>query len=162
MYKNDVLLSSYEAEGYGILFLNLISDSNGGILAFGTIDPIWGIYGVQVNKYGVLGSVITSVKQYSKYQPSEFTLFQNYPNPFNSSTIIEYDVTKLDVPVQVKIYDILGKEIYSTTRNYSSTGRHKLAWNGKKNDGTEVSAGMYLAKVEHHGSVQILKMMFLR
>ncbi len=39
-----------------------------------------------------------------------FSLSQNYPNPFNSCTTISYSITKRGL-VQLKVYDILGREV---------------------------------------------------
>src|SRR4030095_3487864 len=55
-----------------------------------------GIIGINNNGYNVLAN---------------FILYQNYPNPFNPETMIKYDIPK-DNFVQVKIYDMLGKEIF--------------------------------------------------
>ena len=58
-----------------------------------------------VGKFGT----ITDVKD-EKGIPSEFNLSQNYPNPFNPSTTIVYSIP-IESFVQIRIYDILGREI---------------------------------------------------
>lgn len=42
--------------------------------------------------------------------PTEDELLQNYPNPFNPSTRIHYELPK-DGPVQIIVYDVLGREV---------------------------------------------------
>ncbi len=41
---------------------------------------------------------------------SEYVLMQNYPNPFNPTTTIKYGITERTF-VELKIYDILGREV---------------------------------------------------
>ena len=42
--------------------------------------------------------------------PGSFNLEQNYPNPFNPTTTIGYSIQKPSL-VNIKIYDILGREV---------------------------------------------------
>lgn len=44
--------------------------------------------------------------------PNNFELSQNYPNPFNPSTKINYDLP-VDSKISLKIFDMLGREVYS-------------------------------------------------
>lgn len=55
-----------------------------------------------------LYDVTTSIKE-SKIIPKEISLY-NFPNPFNSTTKIVYKISE-STKVQIKIYDILGREI---------------------------------------------------
>lgn len=48
--------------------------------------------------------------------PNEFSLSQNYPNPFNPATKIDYDLP-FESRVNLKIYDLLGREIHSAINN---------------------------------------------
>lgn len=48
----------------------------------------------------------------------------NYPNPFNPSTTIEYYLPENSF-VELKIYDILGRELKTLVNDYQTAGRHK-------------------------------------
>ncbi|GAF80334.1 unnamed protein product, partial [marine sediment metagenome] len=74
--------------------------------------------------------------------PGEFLLYQNYPNPFNSNTTIEYDLKK-STRVEIKIFDILGKEVITLVNNIESPGRKSIIWNGTDQNGNLVSTGVY-------------------
>lgn len=54
--------------------------------------------------------------------PKEYSLKQNYPNPFNPSTNIQYDLPE-DNFVTIKIYDILGKEVYTLVNEFNPPRR---------------------------------------
>jgi subtilisin family serine protease len=75
--------------------------------------------------------------------PENFSLYQNYPNPFNSSTTIEYDL-KQNSHVEIKIYDILGKEIITLVNNLESPGKKSITWDGTDKTGNPVSTGVYI------------------
>ena len=68
-----------------------VSDSKNGFINFWTQffpNPL-GTYTQQVNKYGELWTVLTSVdKDEIATKQMGFTLYQNYPNPFNATTTI--------------------------------------------------------------------------
>ncbi len=66
--------------------------------------------------------------------PLTYKLEQNYPNPFNPSTNIKFDipVSKSGIgqlPVQLKIYNVLGKEIASVVNESLKPGSYKADWN---------------------------------
>ncbi len=52
----------------------------------------------------------------------EFVLYQNYPNPFNPVTTIQYELP-VSTNVQLKIFDILGKEIRTIINEFQQPGK---------------------------------------
>ena len=79
----------------------------------------------------------------------EFSL-STYPNPFNPSTSFSVNLPTKAV-VSVKIYDLLGREIWSLTNKKFQPGIHKIIWNGKNLNGISVPSGLYLANIEVNG-----------
>ncbi len=69
--------------------------------------------------------------------PRRFALHPNYPNPFNSSTIISYSLPQSG-NIDLKIFDIAGREITTFYRGYQSAGNYKLNFDGKN-----LSSGNY-------------------
>jgi hypothetical protein len=94
---------------------------------------------------------INSIGSEEPYHPSLFKLYQNYPNPFNSNTIINYEL-KRKSSVDLKVYDITGKEVITIFKGINNPGKYKVLWDGLDNAGKEVSSGIYLyqLKVEKH------------
>ena len=74
--------------------------------------------------------------------PDVFELYQNYPNPFNANTTIEYDLKK-NTRVEIKIFNILGKEIITLVNNIESPGGKSITWDGTDQNGNPVSTGVY-------------------
>jgi len=78
--------------------------------------PAWG-----------LGSVPTDVRGNGDFQgalPGKFQLLQNYPNPFNSSTCIQYRINRSHF-VNLKVYDVLGKEIKTLVNEEKPGGEYQ-------------------------------------
>lgn len=69
--------------------------------------------------------------------PSNFCLLQNYPNPFNPVTNIQYSVPNLEF-IQIKIFDILGKEIITLINEEKYAGTYNVEFNA-----TNLSSGVY-------------------
>jgi len=75
--------------------------------------------------------------------PEEYSLLGNYPNPFNPTTNIRYSLP-FQSSVELKIYDIMGREIKSINIAAQSQGYQNITWNGTNENGTQVSSGIYL------------------
>lgn len=74
--------------------------------------------------------------------PTNFSLNPAYPNPFNSSTQIEFTIP-IKTHVNLKIFDILGREIELITNQQYEPGIHQINWNAD-----HVSSGVYFIKMK--------------
>ena len=141
----------------------MISDGKNGIIFvwYGRSYDHWGIFAQRVNKYGRLGS-ITSVKSHPNIiNPSQYYLFQNFPNPFNQETIIRYSLFKRG-DVKLLIFNIHGEEVIRLVNKTQREGNHKVIWNGKNNEGGDVSSGIYLCKLEVNSISKTKKLILTR
>ena len=93
--------------------------------------------------------------------PEAFTLEQNYPNPFNPSTRIRYGLDK-QTHVKLSIYNTLGQEVVTLVDGVQDAGFQTVSWNGTDNLGQQVSAGVYVYRLEAGNNVQIKKMTFTK
>lgn len=93
--------------------------------------------------------------------PSAFTMNQNYPNPFNPTTTISYGLPESS-KVTLAIYDVTGREINRLVHSKQNTGWYEVQWNGTTTDGTQVSTGLYFARVEAGSFTDMIKMVYLR
>ncbi|MBK6913941.1 MAG: hypothetical protein IPH11_09835 [Ignavibacteriales bacterium] len=90
--------------------------------------------------------------------PTEFTLEQNYPNPFNPTTKIKYTIptvtlslSKGDVYVTLKVYDVLGNEVATLVNEQQQPGTYEVEFNaGKKK---KLSSGVYYYQLRVGGFV---------
>ncbi len=87
--------------------------------------------------------------------PGEYRLEQNYPNPFNPSTIINYEL-RITSYVQLKVYDVLGKELITLVNELRPSGNYKIEFNG-----SDLSSGIYFYSLQIDGKVIATKSMVL-
>ncbi len=78
--------------------------------------------------------------------PKEFGLSQNFPNPFNPTTTIRYQLP-VAARVTVKIYNVLGQEVYSLVSKTMDAGYHQIMWNGINSRQSAVASGIYIYRI---------------
>ncbi|MCK4384804.1 MAG: T9SS type A sorting domain-containing protein [candidate division Zixibacteria bacterium] len=111
-----------------------------------------------------LGVPFTDVPDKEKDQeniPACFSLKQNYPNPFNPQTIIEYELAK-DCEVEITVYNILGRKVRTLVKEFQKSGQQRVKWDGKDEEGKEVSSGIYFYQIKTPEFSQSKKMVLLR
>ncbi|WP_075432606.1 phospholipase D-like domain-containing protein [Candidatus Kryptonium thompsonii] len=97
------------------------------------------------------GNVITSARKIEGESLS-FKLSPNYPNPFNSETNITYAIP-FDGFVSLKVFDVLGREVFSVVNSYQTAGEYRL---NLKFDNVNLGSGVYFYRLELYGSGQKL------
>jgi len=124
--------------------------------------------------------------------PSNYNLSQNYPNPFNPSTTIEYQISsssiisnpnkvsgersqEISLPinrdrndnvlVQLKIYDMLGREVATLVNEQQQPGYYKVEFDtssSPSNDGRRMSSGVYYYQLRTLDFIKTKKMIILK
>ena len=97
----------------------------------------------------------------------KFQLSQNYPNPFNPKTVIVYylpDVGYQPAEVELTIYNVLGKVVRTLVKERQYPGEHRVSWDGKDDQGNDVSSGVYFYRLKVSGVdfVKAKKMVLIR
>ncbi len=78
--------------------------------------------------------------------PTNFILGPVYPNPVGGQINIEFKLP-MSAQVEIKVYDILGKEVMTLLETTFLEGQHKVVWNGRNQQSEQVPAGIYLARM---------------
>ena len=89
----------------------------------------------------------TSVAETAAEIPTKFELEQNYPNPFNPETTIKYHLPSR-VNVTLRVYNALGQELRMLVNGLQEAGVYTATWDGKDNNGRQLSTGLYLFRLE--------------
>jgi len=119
----------------------------------GTRTEIWGLIW---NKFSVPVSV-----ESSEEIPNKFLLSQNYPNPFNPATTISFAIPEIEtmdaLSLQLKVFDVLGREVATLVNEQKSPGNYKVMF-----DGSEFSSGTYFYKLQYGSFIETKKMILLK
>lgn len=140
--SRDVLVSTRVYPG------GLISDGRGGaIICSGQFSPR-GICVYRIDKNGNLGGVVSVEDSKEIEIPKEFDLYQNHPNPFGIETVIDYFIPQGEFPIQLKVYDINGKEVVTLVNETKTAGKYTVKWPGLNNDRMPVASGIYICRFQ--------------
>ena len=87
-------------------------------------------------------TIATSVAVEKEALPAAFTLEQAYPNPFQTQTTIGYTMQRSE-PVQVSLYDVLGRRVKALDEGTRATGAHEILV-----DASDLPAGTYFYEIQ--------------
>ena len=108
----------------------------------------------QVNKDGSV--IYSDVAKIGQGIVDDLILGQNFPNPFNPTTLIEFELLQ-DSDVELKVYNIAGKEISLLHKGFLSKGVHQFEF-----DGSGLSSGLYFYQITTPLSSQTRKMILAK
>ncbi len=100
---------------------------------------------------------ITSVPESGdNVKPENFKLASVYPNPFNSTARIEFNLERAGA-IQLKIYDILGREVVTLMNRSMNSGTHNVHF-----DASDISSGIYFISLESGSHKSVKKVALIR
>lgn len=141
--NNGSVWTIYNAMGDSIIYGSCLVDK----------DTVFAVgWGGSVLKMG--GDFVSGI-EWSATTPKDYNLKQNYPNPFNPVTTIEFEIPKSGF-VDLKIYDIAGKEIANAINMNLNSGTVKYKFNG-----ANLSSGVYFYRLLVNGQHIDTKKMIL-
>lgn len=104
-------------------------------------------------RYDANGQVLYTINNFpqdnkgNKYNGNNMITIDNYPNPFNPSTVISYNFNNSGSNfIQLKVYNMLGKEISTLVNEKQEKGIHRVRF-----DGSNLSSGIYFYKLTVNG-----------
>jgi hypothetical protein len=84
------------------------------------------------------------------------------PNPFRESTSIAYSVPNSGGHVDIRIYDVAGREVRTLVSEDMAAGSGVAVWDGLDNEGRSVATGVYFARLDVDGLTASGKLMALK
>ncbi len=88
--------------------------------------------------------------------PQELELAQNYPNPFNPTTLIEYALPEAG-DVRIDVFNIIGQRVQTLINRHQQPGYHTATF-----DGSRLSSGAYIYRIQFEGKTITRKMMLIK
>jgi photosystem II stability/assembly factor-like uncharacterized protein len=104
--------------------------------------------------------ITTGINAHGTAIPTKISLKQNYPNPFNPSTLIEYSIPYLPgniSMVELKVYNLLGKEVATLVNKYQSAGNYKIEFNAAK-----LTSGVYFYRLKAGNFIETRKLILMK
>jgi hypothetical protein len=92
---------------------------------------------------------------------ASFALYPNRPNPFTATTEIGYSLP-VRSPVNLAVYDVLGKMVRSLCSVSTDAGYHVCRWDGTDEAGRPVSSGVYYIRMAVPGYESTRRLTLLR
>ena len=89
-------------------------------------------------------------------QAAGYSLAQNYPNPFNPKTTIAYELPQAGWTT-LKVYDMNGREVATLVDGMQDAGSKSVVF-----DGTGLSSGIYLYKLNAEGVTEMRRLALLK
>ena len=106
-------------------------------------------------------SDVEDIPNKDKLVLQNFTLSQNYPNPFNPITTIKFTIPAVETghapSVQLKVYDILGKQITTLVNDELSEGEYEVTF-----DASGLSSGIYFYQLIAGSNLLTKQMLLLK
>jgi hypothetical protein len=99
----------------------------------------------------------------SEAEPSvlERVLHSAVPDPFKTNTEITYSVARTAL-VNLMILDCAGRRVKTLVNGIQTPGCHGVQWHGRDDTGRELSAGVYLVRLQAGGSTATTKIVKLQ
>jgi len=86
----------------------------------------------------------------------DYKLYQNFPNPFNPATIISYKINQSGF-VTLKVYNLVGQVVRTLVNENQEVGTYS-----KQFDASELSAGIYLYKLQVNNFTSVKRMTLIK
>lgn len=86
----------------------------------------------------------------------DYKLYQNFPNPFNPATIISYKINQSGF-VSLKVYNLVGQVVSVLVNENKEAGTYSTQF-----DASELSAGIYLYKLQVNGFTSVKRMTLIK
>lgn len=98
--------------------------------------------------------------------PIEFWLFQTHPNPFNTTTTITFTIATIvafyEPTIQLKIFDVLGREVITLVDEQKPAGTYTEEWDGRDSAGQLVGSGAYFCRLTAGSFTATKQLVFLK
>lgn len=140
--NGNVLWQKNFLEGYHCKDVVLTDDGGYAITGYRAISKDFDIILIKTDHDGNISQIVPN---FHPPRINNFELYQNYPNPFNSNTEIKYSLPrgKANYPVQLKIYDVLGRLVKVLVDQEQLAGIYSIGWDGTDLNGVTVASGIY-------------------
>ena len=117
---------------------------------------------VSYSSYNKSNQLVSEGYNLIQTAPSTYRLSQSYPNPFSEGgTTIEFDMPVTE-NITMVILDIRGREVRTLIDKEQRFGYQSVVWDGKNDDGDDVSSGVYFYQIRSSNFNAVGKLVFVK
>ncbi len=119
------------------------------------------IFPVELRSGTILIKTTAAIESNQSLPPMDFEIqvLPAYPNPFKSQIHFTYRLEK-SLPVQIKIYNLLGQKVIDLVNQQQAARDHTIFWDGCGQDEKQVLRGIYLVQIKAGRTQKIQKILF--
>jgi hypothetical protein len=140
-----------DALGAGMAAIDVDSDGVKDLM----LGAPWGVPGAV---YGLVSDrLATSIGS----PPAPALSLQNYPNPFSGQTTVTFTALRGGT-VELSIFDVAGRRVFTRTVPGHRTGDLELVWDGRDAEGEALPSGVYFCRARVGGATATRKMVLVR
>ena len=103
-----------------------------------------------------VGEIQSDVALNKTCLPKFFQLYQNFPNPYNPETRVQYSLSEAG-QVKLEVFDITGRHVATLVDQKEEAGHHEVLF-----DGSNLTSGIYLYRLQVEDRIKVRRMMLLR
>ena len=91
----------------------------------------------------------------------------NFPNPFNPETRIQFSIgnvgnVKNVENVKIEVFNLRGQKVRSLVNEYLPAGEHSVTWDGRDENGRNVSSGVYFYRMRAGEYTETRRMVLMK
>lgn len=96
------------------------------------------------------------IEEETNLQNYDFSFLQNYPNPFNSTTLFTFELPRYGF-TELKVYDVIGREIKTIVKGNLERGKHSIQFNAG-----DLPSGMYMGTLYYDSKAISRKILIIK
>ncbi len=112
--------------------------------------------GLFLDEVALVSNAVFEAPEIDAKLPGTFALENAYPNPFNPTTMLTYSVAA-NVPVTLKVFDVLGREVMTAFDGIRNAGQYRLEL-----DMSSFATGIYFVRMDAPGFQQVKKLVLVK
>ncbi len=119
---------------------------------------------LNAGKSDISDAIVTGIEDSNLDSINETKLGVIYPNPTREGITVDYEIAD-DMKagkVSIKVYDVLGRVIGNLVNETLEPGRYSTSWNGRHENGTPVSRGIYYIRFSAGKTNEVKQIMLVR
>lgn len=155
----DVLLAGRVGETANAqvdLRLRLVSDE-----AWSAEDGLECAIGWWIDRVAVSGAAV-AVPEAPAVAVTAAAMLPAAPNPFNPATVIRCHVPAGAAEATLRVFDASGRMVRTLLSGAAQAGWQEVRWDGRDDHGSRVASGLYFARLEAGGQVEVQKVALVK